>query len=322
MIFGLTNGISFGLPFMSINYLLRRSLQAIPLLFLASLVVFLLLHITPGDPVRIMLGEQASDEQVAAVRKQMGLDRSLPEQYLRFIGNALQGDLGMSIRAVRPTSELILLALPATLELAAAALFLAIIVGIPVGILAALKPGSLFDNLALFFALLGQSIPSFWLGLTLISVIALRWRLLPTSGHGEWQHLILPACSLAPFLAGIIIRITRTSFIDVLRQDYIRTAYAKGFHLSPVVFRHALWNALLPIVTILGLQTGALLGGAVITETVFGWPGVGQLAVNALKNRDYPVVQAVVLVSALIFVVINLLVDVLYSILDPRIRYH
>ena len=306
---------------MSINYLLRRLLQAVPLLFLASLVVFLLIHITPGDPVRIMLGEQASDEQVAAVRAQMGLDRSLPEQYLRLIGNALQGDLGMSIRAVRPTSELIVLALPATLELAGAALFLAIIVGIPVGILAALKPGSLFDKVALFFALLGQSIPSFWLGLTLISMVALRWRLLPTSGHGEWQHLILPACSLAPFLAGIIIRITRTSFIDVLRQDYIRTAYAKGFHLLPVVFRHALWNALLPIVTILGLQTGALLGGAVITETVFGWPGIGQLAVNALKSRDYPVVQAVVLVSALVFVVINLLVDVLYSILDPRIRY-
>lgn len=306
---------------MSFNYLLRRTLQALPLLFLASLAVFLLIHITPGDPVRLMLGEQASDDQVAAVRARMGLDRSLPEQYLSFIGRALQGDLGTSIRAVRPTAELIGLALPATLLLTAVALFLAMVIGLPVGILAALRPGSLFDNLALFLALLGQSIPSFWLGLTLISFVALRWRLLPTSGYGDWQHLVLPACSLAPFLAGLIIRITRTSFIEVLRQDYIRTAYAKGFALSPVIFRHALRNALLPIVTILGLQTGALLGGAVVTETVFGWPGVGQLAVNALSDRDYPVVQAVVLVSALIFIGINLLVDLVYSILDPRIRY-
>lgn len=306
---------------MSTDYFLRRVLQAIPLLFLASLVVFLLIHITPGDPVRLMLGEQASDEQVAAVRAQMGLDRSLPEQYVRFLGRALQGDLGMSIRAIRPTTDLILLALPATVQLAATALVLAIIIGIPVGIVAALKQGSWFDNLVLFLALLGQSVPSFWLGLTLISFVALRWRLLPTSGYGEWRHLVLPACALAPFLAGIIIRITRTSFIEVLRQDYIRTAYAKGFHLPPVIFRHALKNALLPIVTVVGLQTGALLGGAVVTETVFAWPGVGQLAVNAIASRDYPVVQGVVLVSALIFVIINLVVDLLYSVLDPRIRY-
>ena len=306
---------------MGFKYLIRRSLQAIPLLLLTSLIVFLLIHIAPGDPVRLMLGEHASDEQVAAVRTQMGLDRPFLEQYLRFIGRAVQGDLGMSIRAVRPTTELILLALPATLELAAAALLVAVLIGIPVGILAALKPGSLFDNVALFFALLGQSIPSFWLGLTLISLVALRWQLLPTSGRGDLQNLILPALSLAPFLAGIIVRITRTSFTDVLHQDYIRTAYAKGFHLSPVILRHALKNAMLPIVTILGLQTGALLGGAVITETVFGWPGVGQLAVNAVHNRDYPVVQGVVLISALIFVVINLMVDMFYAILDPRIRY-
>lgn len=306
---------------MSVKYLIRRSLQAIPLLFLTSVVVFLLIHITPGDPVRLMLGEQASDQQVAAVRAQLGLDRSLPEQYVRFVFRALQGDLGMSIRAVRPTTELVLLALPATVQLTVAALGLALIVGIPTGVLAALRPGSWFDNLALFLALLGQSIPSFWLGLTLITVVALHWKLLPTSGRGGIEHLILPACSLAPFLAGIIVRITRTSLMDVLHQDYIRTAYAKGFALSPVLFKHAFKNALLPIVTILGLQTGALLGGAVITETVFGWPGIGQLAVNAVHSRDYPVVQAVVLISALIFVVINLLVDMLYSVIDPRIKY-
>lgn len=306
---------------MSTRYFLQRVLQSIPLLFLVSLLVFLLIHITPGDPVRLMLGERASAEQVAQVRKSLGLDRSFPEQYLRFVGKALQGDLGMSIRAVRPTSELIALALPATLELSTAALLLAIIIGIPVGIVSALKPGGVFDNVALFLALLGQSVPAFWLGLTLISVFAVYWRLLPTSGRGEISHLILPVCSLTPFLAGIIIRVTRTSFIEVLRQDYIRTAHAKGLLPSLVVVKHALKNAILPVMTIIGLQIGALLGGALVTETVFAWPGVGQLAVNALRNRDYPVVQGVVLVSALIFVVINLVVDLLYSVLDPRIRY-
>ncbi len=306
---------------MNLDYVLRRLLWAIPLLLLASLVVFLLLHLTPGDPVRLMLGEQASQAQVAAVRATLGLDRPLPEQYVRFVGRALQGDLGMSIRASRPTTELILLALPATLELAGAALALALLVGIPIGILAALRPGSLFDNVALFLALLGQSVPSFWLGLTLIYLFALQWQVLPTSGRGEWKQLILPACALAPFLMGMLIRITRTSFIDVLRGDYIRTAYAKGLGRSRVVVGHALKNAMLPVVTVIGLQTGALLGGAVITETVFGWPGVGQLAVNALYNRDYPVVQAVVLISAVVFILINLVVDLLYAMLDPRIRY-
>ncbi|MFN8475334.1 MAG: ABC transporter permease [Anaerolineae bacterium] len=306
---------------MNWNYILRRLLWAIPLLLLASLVVVLLIHLTPGDPVRLMLGEQASQEQVAAVRASLGLDRPLPEQYIRFVGRALQGDLGMSIRASRPTTELIMLALPATIELAGAALFLAIIVGIPLGIIAALRPGSVFDNVALFLALLGQSVPSFWLGLTLIYLFALHWRLLPTSGRGEWKHLVLPALALAPFLAGMIIRITRTSMIDVLRGDYIRTAYAKGLSHSRVVVGHALRNAMLPVITVVGLQVGALLGGAVITETVFGWPGIGQLAVSSLYNRDYPVVQAVVLVSAVVFILINLFVDVLYSILDPRIRY-
>lgn len=306
---------------MSTNYFLQRVLQAIPLLFLVSLVVFLLIHITPGDPVRVMLGERASNEQVVEIRKSLGLDRSLPEQYVRFVAKALQGDLGMSIRAVRPTTELIALALPATLELSAAALFLAIVIGIPVGILAGLRPGGLFDNLALFLALLGQSVPAFWLGLTLISVFAVYWRLLPTSGRGELRHLILPVCSLAPFLTGIIIRITRTSFIEVLRQDYIRTAYAKGLPSALVVIRHGVKNAIIPVMTVIGLQIGALLGGALVTEAVFAWPGVGQLAVNALRNRDYPVVQAVVLTSALVFIGINLLVDFLYAIVDPRIRY-
>jgi len=306
---------------MDIQYFLRRVIQAIPLLFLASFVVFLLIHITPGDPVRLMLGEQSSEEKVAAVRAALGLDRSLPEQYLRFLGRAIRGDLGMSIRAVRPVTELVRLAFPATLELAGATMLLAVAVGLPVGVLAGLRPGSLFDSLALLFALLGQSIPSFWLGLNFIVLFALKWRLLPTSGRGELKHLIMPACALAPHLIGLIIRITRTSFIEVLRQDYIRTAYAKGLRPSFVLSRHAFKNAMIPVVTVIGLQTGALLGGAVITETVFAWPGAGQLAVNALYTRDYPVVQGVVLISALVFVVINLLVDFMYAIFDPRVRY-
>ncbi|MFN8497940.1 MAG: ABC transporter permease [Anaerolineae bacterium] len=306
---------------MNWDYILRRLLWAIPLLLLVSLVVVLLIHLTPGDPVRLMLGERASQDQVDAVRASLGLDRPLPEQYIRFVGRALQGDLGMSIRASRPTTELIMLALPATFELAGAALFLAIIVGIPLGIIAALRPGSVFDNVALFLALLGQAVPSFWLGLTLIYLFALHWPLLPTSGRGEWKHLILPALALAPFLAGMIIRITRTSMIDVLRGDYIRTAYAKGLGQSQVIVGHALRNAMLPVVTVVGLQVGALLGGAVITETVFGWPGIGQLAVSSLYNRDYPVVQAVVLVAAIVFIFVNLFVDLLYAIVDPRIRY-
>jgi peptide/nickel transport system permease protein len=306
---------------MNFEYFLRRVVQAIPLLLLASVIVFSLIHITPGDPVRIMLGEQSSAEHVLAVRRSLGLERPLPVQYLIFLGKLLRGDLGTSIRAMRPVTELIVLALPATIELTGAALLIAIIIGIPTGVLAGLKPGSLFDNVALLLALLGQAIPSFWLGLTMIYLFALRWGLLPTSGRGGFKHLILPACALAPFLLGLNVRITRTSMIEVMRQDYIRTAYAKGLRAWVIVLRHALQNAMIPVVTVIGLQTGALLGGAVITETVFAWPGAGQLAVNALYSRDYPVVQGVVLVSALIFVIINLMIDFVYAILDPRVRY-
>lgn len=307
---------------MYVQFFLRRVVQAIPLLILTSLVVFLLIHVPPGDPVRLMLGEQSSEEKVAAVRASMGLDRPLPEQYLRFVGNLLRGDLGMSIRASRPVSELVGFALPATLELTAATVLLAVLLGIPVGIVAGLRPGSAFDSVALLLALLGQSVPSFWLGLNFIVLFALKLKVLPTSGRGGLEHLILPACALAPHLVGLIIRITRSSFISVLREDYIRTAYAKGLHARTVTIRHAFKNALIPVVTVVGLQTGALLGGAVITETVFAWPGVGQLAVNALKTRDYPIVQGVVLIAAFFFVAINLLVDALYAAIDPRVRFN
>jgi ABC-type dipeptide/oligopeptide/nickel transport system permease component len=268
-----------------------------------------------------MIGEQASDEQVDIIRASMGLDRPLPEQFMRFLVQLVQGNLGTSIRASRPVGELVKLALPATLELAGVTILIALVVGIPVGIVAGLKPGRLFDNLSLLLALLGQSVPSFWLGLNFIVLFALRLRILPTSGRGEWKQLILPACALAPRLIGIIVRMTRSSFEEVLREDYIRTAHAKGLRDRSVILRHAFKNAMIPVITVIGLQIGGLLEGAVVTEVVFAWPGVGQLAVNALRGRDYPVVQGVVLMSAFVFVAINLIVDFLYSVFDPRVRY-
>jgi peptide/nickel transport system permease protein len=303
------------------SYVLRRLIQTIPTLLLASVAVFVLVNVIPGDPARLMLGDLATEDQVAALRTTLGLDRPLVEQYVVFLGRLVRGDLGVSVRSSQPVRELIALAFPATLQLTAAALGLAILIGIPSGIVAALRPRGLFDNLAMVLALLGQAIPSFWLGLTLISVFAIQWQILPTSGRGDWRHLVMPAIALAPLPLGLLIRITRVSMMDVLRQDYIRTARAKGLQNSVVVMRHAVSNALIPVITVMGLQTGALLGGAAITETVFAWPGLGGLAVNALYNRDYPVVQGVVFISALTFIVINLVIDLAYSALDPRIRY-
>jgi peptide/nickel transport system permease protein/oligopeptide transport system permease protein len=268
-----------------------------------------------------MLGDYASEQQVRDLRASLGLDRPLVEQYGRFLARLAAGDLGTSIRARQPVFHMIGLALPATLELAGAALLIALLVGIPVGVVAALRPRGAFDNAAMFFALLGQAVPSFWLGATLIMVFSIHLGVLPTSGRGELRHLVLPALALAPLSIGLLIRITRASLLDVLQQDYVRTARAKGVDEGVVVTRHALRNAFIPVVTIVGLQIGALLGGAVVTETVFAWPGLGGLAVNALFNRDYPVIQGVILLSAFTFIAINLFVDVLYAVTDPRVRY-
>ena len=306
---------------LSLAYFARRVLQAIPLLLLASLLVFLLVHIAPGDPVRLMLGQEASQQQVDQVREQMGLNEPLLTQYAIYLGDVIRGDLGTSIRSQRPVTVLILEALPNTLILGGGALVLAFGIGIPLGVLAAVKQHSAFDNGALMVALLGQAVPSFWLGLMLISFVATRVSWIPTSGTGGFRYLILPVLSLAPVALGMIVRITRISVIESLREDYIRTATAKGVRRSFVIGRHAFKNALIPIVTIMGLQIGWLLSGAIITETVFAWPGIGRLAVNALMTRDYPVVQGVVLMTAFLFVALNLLVDMLYAVIDKRVQH-
>jgi peptide/nickel transport system permease protein len=305
---------------MTLDYLVWRSLQSLLLILLATFVVFILLHITPGDPATIILGEQATPEQIADLRHSMGLDRPLAEQYIRFLADAVRGNFGMSIRAQRPALEYVLERLPATLQLSAGAFAFALLTGLPIGMLSAVKRLSIWDHGSMFIALLGQSMPVFWLGLMLIVVFAVQLRWLPASGMGQAQHLILPAVTLGTFLIGLIIRLTRSSMLDVLSQDYIRTARAKGLSEGTVIVRHGLKNAFIPVATVLGLQMGTLLGGAVITETVFAWPGMGMVTVTAIHQRDYPVVQSAVLVSAVLVVLINWFVDVLYHYLDPRIR--
>lgn len=306
---------------MSAKYVLRRVLQAVVTLALVVVAVFLLVHLVPGDPARALLGERARVEDVAALREELGLDQPLPTQFRSYLAEVAGGTLGESMRAQRPVAELIVQALPSTAALTAAALAIAFAVGIPLGITAAVFRGSVFDRTALVLSLLGQSIPAFWLGLMLISVVAVGWGLLPTSGTGTWQHLVLPAVALAPTALGLVVRVTRISLIEVLTEDYVLTARAKGAHPALVVGKHALRNALIPVITIMGLQVSALVGGAVITETVFAWPGIGRLAVNSLIQRDYPVVQGVVLVAASAVVLINLAVDLLYVTIDRRVRY-
>jgi ABC-type dipeptide/oligopeptide/nickel transport system permease component len=303
-----------------LGYLAWRSLHSLLLLWLVTVVVFGLLHLTPGDPASVMLGEQATPEQIRDLRHALGLDEPLVTQYAWFLGHAVRGDFGASIRAQRPALEVVLERLPATLLLTAGAFTFALCVGLPIGVISAVKRLSLWDHGSMALALMGQSMPVFWLGLMLIVVFSVQLRWLPVSGAGGPEHLVLPAVTLGTFLIGLIIRLTRSSMLDVLGQDYVRTARAKGLAERAVIVRHALRNALIPVVTLLGLQLGILLGGAVITETVFAWPGVGMVTVTAIYQHDYPVVQCAVFISAVLVVSINWAVDVLYHVLDPRIR--
>lgn len=303
-----------------LRYVGSRALQSALLLVLVTFVVFALLYIVPGDPARLLLGDTATEEDLTRLRGELGFDDPFVTQYADFLGGLLHGDLGTSIRAQRPVAELIESALGPTLLLTFAAVTVAFAVGIPLGVVAATRRGRVIDRAAMFVALLGQSIPAFWLGLMLISVVALGWGLLPTSGYGTWQHLVLPTLALAPTAMGMVLRVTRVAMIDTLDEDYIRVARAKGVRPLMVTWKHAFKNASIPVITIIGLQIGALLGGAVITETVFAWPGMGRLAVNALVQRDYPVVRGVVLLSALIFVIVNLAVDLAYATIDKRVR--
>jgi len=284
----------------------------------AVFLVFSMMFLS-GDPVLLLMPPDASREEIAAFSKQMGFDQPFLVQFANFAGKLALGDFGMSWRFQEPALNVVLEKLPATIELAVASLILSLLIAVPIGVISAVRKDSKVDTFSMVFALLGQSIPGFWLGLMLILVFAVDLGWLPTSGRQGWQYLILPALSLGLALAGRNARLVRSCMLEVLNEDYIRTARAKGLSEWRVINKHALKNALLPIVTIVGLELGSLLGGAVVTESVFSWPGVGLLAVQAINGRDYPVVQAVIIITALGFVLINLAVDLLYPKLDPRI---
>jgi peptide/nickel transport system permease protein len=313
------------------RYLLRRLLHLGPVLLGVSLIVFLVLHLTPGDPAEVMLGSQATQEDLSRLRAQLGLDRPLHVQYLHWIGRVVQGDLGRSLWMKRPVLTEVMERFKATLLLTASALLLSTVGGIALGIGAATRANSLLDRLSTVASLFGASMPVFWLGIVLMVIFSLWLGWLPASGmfapyggggpRDLLAHLVLPALTLAAASVTIIARLTRSAMLDVLGQDYVRTARAKGVTEWTVVVRHALKNALIPIVTVVGVQAGYLLGGAVLTETVFAWPGVGTLVVQGILARDVPLVQGSVLVVAFTFVLVNLAVDVLYAYLDPRIRY-
>jgi ABC-type dipeptide/oligopeptide/nickel transport system permease component len=301
------------------TFLARRLAQAAVVVLGVSVVAFFLLHLT-GDPALLLLPPDATAGEIDAFRQAMGFNDPVVVQYWRFLRGAVRGDFGESLRHGQPAMALVVERLPATLELAGAAMLVALGVAIPTGIISAVRRNTLVDYASTVLALLGQSMPTFWLGVMLILVFSVRFHVLPSSGRGGVEHLVLPAATLGFFTAARMMRLTRSGMLEVLGQDYVRTARAKGVAESPVVWKHALRNAAVPIVTIAGLELGALLGGSVITETIFAWPGVGRLSVQAIYNRDFPVVQASVFLLATAFVLVNLLVDVLYSYLDPRIR--
>jgi len=300
-------------------YLARRLLQSLLVLVGVSFVVFAILFLT-GDPALVLLPPDASAADIAAFRERMGFNDPLLVQYGRFLRGALQGDFGQSVRHGEPAFALVVERLPATLQLSGAALLIALAIAVPAGIVSAVRRNSVLDYVATVTALLGQSMPTFWLGIMLILVFSVWLNVLPSSGRGGLEHLAMPAVTLGLFTTARIMRLTRSGMLEVLGQDYIRTAFAKGLTGRPVVWKHALKNAAIPIVTIVGIELGTPLGGAVITETIFAWPGVGRLSVQAISNRDYPVVQASVFLLASTFVVVNIAVDLVYTYLDPRIR--
>ena len=301
------------------GFLLRRLGMAVIVLAGVAAIVFFALFLT-GDPAALMLPPDASRAEIAAFRHAMGFDDPVLVQFLRYLGNVLRGDFGTSLRFGQPVLGLIAERLPATALLAVAALAWSTALGFVFGILAAVFEGGVVDFLVRLVALSGQAVPVFWLGLVLILVVSLDWGMLPTGGYGTAAHLILPALSLGAYYMSAVTRLVRASLIEALRQDYVRTARAKGLSELRVVVRHALRNALAPVLTVQALQFASLLGGALITEIIFAWPGIGRLAVQALQNRDFPLVQAVVLLAASVFVVVNLLVDIAYAALNPRVR--
>ena len=303
------------------SYLVRRLLLALPVVLGVATLVFLLIHLIPGDPVEIMLGESALPADRDALREALGLDRPILEQYGSFLWGLCRGDLGVSLQQRRPVAALIREHYPATLELTLAAMLISLLIALPAGILSGIRQYSFWDHSTLFLALLGVSMPNFWLGPLLIWVFSIQLGWFPVSGKGGLAHLLLPALTLGASMAAIVARMTRSSVLEVLREDYVMTARAKGLPEARIILKHVLRNAMLPVLTVVGLQFGALLAGSIITETIFSWPGLGTLMVKAIQTRDYPVVQGCVLVIALSYVLVNLLTDLLYGVIDPRIRY-
>ena len=303
------------------QYIIRRLLLTVPVVIGVSIIVFSIIRLLPGDPARALAGVNATPEFIEQVREQYGLNDPIHIQYWNFVSSMVQGDLGTSTFSNRPVTTEIRERFPRTLVLASVSLLLATVIGVSAGIVSATRRNSLFDNASMLVALVGVAAPVFWLALMLQLLFAVQLRVLPATGMGGIEHLILPSITLGMASAALMARITRSSVLDVLRQDFITTARAKGVSERMVIYKHALKNALIPVVTVLGLQFGILLGGAVLTETVFAWPGVGRLLVDAILRRDYPVVQGTVMLLAFLFVIINLVVDIIYAFLDPRIHY-
>jgi peptide/nickel transport system permease protein len=331
------------------KYIVKRLLLAVPTLIGVSILVFLMIHLIPGDPAETMLFPKGTEEEIAALRHKLGLDKPLHIQYISWMLNALHFDFGNSVQTGDAVVREIIHRFPATIELTVAAILIAVLIGIPLGVISAQKKNSFVDYFCISISLFGVSIPIFWLGLMLIYVFSVSIGIFPVSGRitmgssipgitgfytidslltgnlkmfiDALKHLILPAVSLSSVSLALIVRITRSSMLDVLMQDYIRTAKAKGIPYKKIIFKHALKNALIPVITVVGLQLGRLLGGAILTETVFSWPGIGTLVVSAIVNRDYPIVQGVVFIVTVLFIPVNLLVDILYAYIDPRIRY-
>jgi ABC-type dipeptide/oligopeptide/nickel transport system permease component len=304
-----------------INYIIKRLLLSIPTIFGVIFIVMLTIELVPGDPVELMLGEHATKEAVENVRTALGLDKPLLTRYFMYLKNLTKGDMGRSIRENRLVSQEISDVWPATLKLTIAAMVIALSMGVMLGIFSAVRPNSYFDGTNRIISLFGLSMPVFWIGLVMIVIFAYWLRLLPTGGTGSWKHIVLPAVTLSLPSIAMVSRMTRSSLLEVLKEDYVRTARAKGLSEKVVILKHALKNALIPIVTLSGLQLGQLMGGAILTETVFAWPGLGRLMIRAIFARDYILLQGTVLVFALAFVLINLIVDLSYSFLDPRVSY-
>lgn len=303
-----------------IAYTIRRLLLLIPVALGVVTLVFFLIHMTPGDPVEIMLGDNALSADKAALRRDLGLDRPIHEQYVHYLNGLLHGDMGISLQSRKPVLDEILRSFPASFELMAGAMAVALLTAAPLGVLAAVKPFGLVDGAAMLIALIGVSMPSFWLGPLLILLFAIRLDWLPVNERGGFNHLILPALTLGASIAAILSRMIRASLLDALQEEYVRTARAKGLFERSVILKHALRNALIPIVTVVGLQVGGLLSGAIITESVFDWPGLGSLLLDGIYARDYTLVQGCILFIATIYVVVNLLTDIVYGWADPRVR--